>query len=211
MADSAASERRRRPEPAGRGTLRDEQRRLTRRRLADAAVDLFEEVGYAAATADGIAKRAGANRATFYLHYASKADVVLELMDGMHDDVIDVIAPVGALQDPTRAQVRAWLADVVAFFEANRALVDAHHQAMPVEPRVAQRWWRGYEAMVDALPALWRDERDRLRVIAALVGLERMCWYHVVADVPMEGDAMLDALTEDWCELLHRPSVRAVA
>ena len=129
----------------------------------------------------------------------------------MHDDVIDAIAPAGALQDPTRAQVRAWLGDVVAFFEANRALVDAHHQAMPVEPRVAQRWWRGYEAMADALPALWRDERDRLRIIAALVGLERMCWYHVVADVPMDGDAMLDALTEDSCDLLRRPSVRAVA
>jgi AcrR family transcriptional regulator len=211
MADSAASERRRRPETAGRGTLRDEQRRLTRRRLAEAAVDLFEEVGYAAATAEGIAKRAGANRATFYLHYASKADVVLELMDEMHEDVIGVIAPVGALQDPTREHVRAWLADVVAFFQANRALVDAHHQAMPVEPRVAQRWWRGYEAMADALPALWRDDRDRLRVIAALVGLERMCWYHVIADVPMDGDVMLDALTEDWHDLLHRPSVRAAA
>ena len=137
--------------------------------------------------AEGIAKRAGANRATFYLHYASKADVVLELMDEMHGDVIGVIAPAAALQDPTRAQVRAWLADVVAFFEANRALVDAHHQAMPVEPRVAQRWWSGYEAMADALSRLWRDERDRLRVIAALVGLERMCWYHVVADVPRPG------------------------
>jgi AcrR family transcriptional regulator len=204
MAESAASERRRRPEPAGRGTLRDEQRRMTRQRLADAALELFEEIGYSAATADAIARRAGANRATFYLHYASKADVVLELMDGMHDGVIAVLAPVGAFEQPTRADVRAWLADVVAFFETNRALVDAHNQAMPVEPRVAQRWWSGYEQMADAMPRLWQDGRDRLRLIVALVGLERMCWFHVIAEAPVDRDAMLDALTEDWLSLLRR-------
>jgi AcrR family transcriptional regulator len=204
MADSAASERRRRPEPAGRGTLRDEQRRMTRRRLAEAAVELFEEVGYDAATADAIAKRAGANRATFYLHYASKADVVLELMDAMHDDVIAVLSPAGALEDATLADVRAWVASVVAFFEANRALVDAHNQAMPVEPRVAQRWWSGYEQMADAMPRLWRDEQDRARVIVALVALERVCWYRVIAGVPLDGDVMLDALAADWHALLHR-------
>jgi AcrR family transcriptional regulator len=204
MADSTASERRRRPEPAGRGTLRDEQRRLTRRRLAGAALELFEEVGYAAATADGIARRAGANRATFYLHYAGKADVVLELMDGMHDGAIAALAPAGTFEDPTPAPVRAWLADVVAFFEVNRALVDAHHQAIPVEPRVAQRWWSGYEQMADAMPRLWQDGRDRLRLIVALVALERMCWFHVIAEAPVDRDAMLDALTEDWLALLRR-------
>src|SRR5918995_286038 len=126
MADSAASERRRRPEPAGRGTLRDEQRRMTRRRLADAA----------------------------------------------------------------------------------RALVDANHQAMPVEPRVAQRWWAGMEAMADAMPRLWRSERgkarerERLRAITALVGLERMCWFQVLGGAPLDRALMLDALTEDWYTLL---------
>jgi AcrR family transcriptional regulator len=202
MADSAASERRRRMEPAGRGTLRDEQRRLTRRRLADAALELFEEVGYAAVTADGIAKRAGANRATFYLHYASKADVVLELMDRMDDDVMAAVAPAGALEDPTRDDVRAWLADVLAFFEANRALVDAHNQAMPVEPRVAQRWWRGYDQMADAMPRLWRTPTDRLRLITALVALERMSWFHVIAGVPVDREVLLDALAEEWHALL---------
>jgi AcrR family transcriptional regulator len=216
MADSAASERRRRPEPDGRGTLRDEQRRLTRRRLADAALELFEEIGYAAATADGIAKRAGANRATFYLHYASKADVVLELMERVHPGVIAMFAQAGALTDPSRAEVRAWLDELVGFFEGNRALIDANHQAMPVEPRVAERWWRGFEGMADAMPGLWKHlrgkarERERVRVITALAGLERMCWFHVLGPAPTDRAVLLDALTEDWFALLHRSPVRAV-
>jgi AcrR family transcriptional regulator len=209
MAESAASERRRRPEPAGRGTLRDEQRRMTRLRLADAALELFEEVGYAAATADGIAKRAGANRATFYLHYAGKGDVVLELMERVHDDVIAMFARAGAFERPSRAEVRAWLEEVVGFFDRNKALIDANHQAMPVEPRVALRWWQGMEAMADAMPRLWATkrgkarERERLRVITALVGLERMCWFQVLGQAPVERSALLDALTEDWHPLLN--------
>lgn len=210
MAESAASERRRRPDPAGRGTLRDEQRRMTRLRLADAALELFEEVGYAAATADGIAKRAGANRATFYLHFAGKTDVVLELMERVHDDVVAMFVKADAFVDPSRAEVRAWVEEIVGFFESNRALIDANHQAMPVEPRVAQRWWAGMEAMADAMPGLWRHgrgtarERDRLRVITALVGLERMCWFQVLGGAPLDRALLLDALTEDWYALLHR-------
>jgi AcrR family transcriptional regulator len=202
MADSAASERRRRPEPAGRGTLRDEQRRLTRRRLADAAVELFEEIGYAGVTAEGIAKRAGANRATFYLHYASKADVVLEVMDAMHEDVLAILAPAGTMEEPSHAEVRAWLAGVLGFFEANRAIVDAHHQAVGVEPRVAQRWWSGYQQMADSLPGLWDDERSRMRLVSALVGMERMYWYDVVAGAPVERELLLDALADEWQALL---------
>jgi AcrR family transcriptional regulator len=210
MAESAASERRRRPEPAGRGTLRDEQRRMTRQRLADAALELFEEVGYGAATADGIAKRAGANRATFYLHYAGKADVVLELMERVHEEVTGIFATVAALDDPTPAQLRAWLQDVLAFWDRNRALIDANHQAMPVEPRVAERWWRGLETMVDAMARVWDgaegEERAqaRVRLLAALVALERMCWFIVIARVPLERDRALDVLADDWHVLLRR-------
>ena len=36
--------------------------------------------------------------------------------------------------------------------EANRALVDAHHQAIPVEPNVARRWSEGLEQMVESAP-----------------------------------------------------------
>jgi hypothetical protein len=100
--------------------------------------------------------------------------------------------------------------DFVGFFERNRALVDANHQAMPVEPRVAQRWWQGYEAMADAMPGLWQHldgaarERARLRVITALVGSERICWFAVLGEAPIEREALVDALTEDWYALLRR-------
>src|SRR6476660_6410332 len=58
-------------------SLRDEQKRMTRRRLIEGALAAFERKGYAATTIDDIVAEANASRATFYLHFKSKADVVL--------------------------------------------------------------------------------------------------------------------------------------
>ena len=62
-------------------SLRDEQKRLTRRRLIEGALAAFEQKGYAATTIDDIVAQANASRATFYLHFKSKADVVLVMTE----------------------------------------------------------------------------------------------------------------------------------
>src|SRR5256885_17134915 len=64
-------------------TLRDEQKRLTRRRLIDGALPAFERKGYAATTIDDIVAEANASRATFYLHFKSKSDVVLVMAQSL--------------------------------------------------------------------------------------------------------------------------------
>jgi AcrR family transcriptional regulator len=207
MGESAASERRRRPVTGGR-TLRDEQRRLTRRRLADAAIEVFEEVGYGAASADAIARRAGANRATFYLHFESKADVAFALMDRVDHEVIAIFAAAEALRAPSPADVRAWLEDVVAFWGRHRALIDAGQQAMVAERQVAGRWWGGFQRMVEAMPRLLTGlagearEDERMRIQGALLELERFCFYLVIAEAPLDRERTLRMLTERWHALL---------
>ncbi|WP_433205968.1 TetR/AcrR family transcriptional regulator [Dactylosporangium sp. CS-047395] len=47
-----------------------------KRRLVDAALDLFDERGYEQTTADDIADRAGVGRTTLFRHYRSKEDVI---------------------------------------------------------------------------------------------------------------------------------------
>jgi AcrR family transcriptional regulator len=204
MAESAASGRRRRGGPEHGGTLRDEQRRLTRRRLADAALELFHEQGYAATTAEQIATRAGANRATFYLHFGGKADVVLELMRRVDDEVAGIFARLDAIEDPSRDDVRAWVEETVGFWERHRVLIDANEQALGVEPRVAAYWAGGLERAVDAMPRLLgRQEgedraRMRVRLIALMLGLERLCYFWIVCRTPLDPVHVLDALTDEW-------------
>lgn len=64
---------------AGTGDARARKRSETRERLFETALREFREVGVAAAQIDRIAKTAGVARGTFYFHFATKDDVLVEL------------------------------------------------------------------------------------------------------------------------------------
>jgi AcrR family transcriptional regulator len=65
-----------------RSLLAQERSRDTRKAIIKAALELWAERGYASGidetTADEIAARAGVAKATFYLHFARKDDILLE-------------------------------------------------------------------------------------------------------------------------------------
>jgi AcrR family transcriptional regulator len=56
--------------------LRDEQARATRRRIVDAAAELFTEHGYGPTTIDAIAERAGVGRKTVFTSVGGKATML---------------------------------------------------------------------------------------------------------------------------------------
>jgi AcrR family transcriptional regulator len=67
----------------GRGaisTLREGRKQATRRRVLDAARQLFEEVGFEAATIRAIARRAGVSIGAVFTGFSSKAHVLSEVM-----------------------------------------------------------------------------------------------------------------------------------
>ncbi|SDM73513.1 transcriptional regulator, TetR family [Geodermatophilus siccatus] len=59
-----------------RSALRDEQSRVTRRRIVDAGAALFVESGYVPTTIDAIAERAGVSRRTVFTSVGAKAAVL---------------------------------------------------------------------------------------------------------------------------------------
>lgn len=61
----------------GRGRPRDE---VVRARILEAALEVLQEVGYANATTDAIADRAGASKATIYRWWTNKSAVVIEAL-----------------------------------------------------------------------------------------------------------------------------------
>jgi AcrR family transcriptional regulator len=63
--------------PRGRGRPRDE---IARTRILDAALELLEEQGFANTTADAIAERAGASKATIYRWWPNKSAVLIEAL-----------------------------------------------------------------------------------------------------------------------------------
>src|SRR3954452_7523136 len=119
-------------------SLRDEQKRLTRRRLIEGALAAFERKGYAATTIDDIVAEANASRATFYLHFKSKADIVLVMSERLGRRWRELYLELTSSGRLSREQLRAWLDAMVDNYENNRTSLDALSQAIAVEPEVAE-------------------------------------------------------------------------
>jgi AcrR family transcriptional regulator len=69
----------------------------TRGRLLRAAVEVLESGGYASASVVAIAERAGVATGTLYRHFASKADLFVELFRAIGDAELDAMADAAAV------------------------------------------------------------------------------------------------------------------
>jgi AcrR family transcriptional regulator len=108
------------PNPVGRPRAIDRPPGFTREQLLKAAADVFAEKGFEKASLQVIAARAGVTSATIYRHFASKADLLLGVVDeAIHalplaarldgDDVLcveDLTAMVSQYADPSLATLR---------------------------------------------------------------------------------------------------------
>ena len=77
----------------------------TRRQLADAMLALLLERDYDALTIYDITERADLNRATFYLHYGSKDELLIAALEARFDELvaqIESVLPQDAPWDDTR-------------------------------------------------------------------------------------------------------------
>jgi AcrR family transcriptional regulator len=69
-------------------TSRDKQREESRERLFHAAIEIFRRDGFRAARVDDITLVAGLSRTSFYFHFPTKDDVLLELNRRLEGPVV---------------------------------------------------------------------------------------------------------------------------
>ena len=83
---------------------RAEKQAETRSLLIDAAAKAFAERGYAAASIDAIAEKAGFSKGAFYSNFASKEDLVLAVLQRTMLSRTDLLAAAvaSAGDDPAR-------------------------------------------------------------------------------------------------------------
>src|SRR5256714_12525310 len=131
-----------------RQTERTEARKAaTRERIVNAAIDQLAEGGYASASVQAVAARAGVATGTVYLHFESKGHLFAEVFRRASAREVDVFADVAV--DDARSAAERIAAAVEAF--ARRALAEPVRAyaliAEPVDPAVeAERlaFRRGY-------------------------------------------------------------------
>jgi AcrR family transcriptional regulator len=130
--------------------LRDQQREETRRRLYDAALEVFRRDGVAGCRIDDIVRAAGVSRGSFYFHFPTKDDVLIELM---RETERKITSALDAL--PTEAELQSVLATVVS------SLVGIWEEDPSLLPEVASAGLRS------AASALAETEQGGLRMLLA--------------------------------------------
>lgn len=177
-----------------------ERRRLPaserRERILDAAVRLFAERGYHAASMDGIAAAAGISKAVVYDHFTSKRELYTVLLDTIRGDLDTLIAEAIA---PLPEGDRVWTAIDVFFgyVERNREAcrllfleVQGTTEAALIVQQLDDRVAEALSATLAANPEIFggHPERERqVRILAELLksGIHGLAsWWYRHPEVP---------------------------
>lgn len=188
---------------AGRVSIREAQRQLTRERLLDAAFEVFKEAGYHVATVEDIVKCAGSTRATFYLHFKDKTGVAAGL--GRRLGPIDAqdYHRLDALGSPTLKSVRAWVAARIKSRIENKVLLEVLNEALTSDTQYAEEYTAYLTRVADRIMvrtlARWPDEeraRARSRIVLLMIMLHRVEFHMACQGLDLGGKPVVDALAE---------------
>ena len=182
--------------------------RETVRRLLEAGLAEFDEIGFQAAKVESIVRRAKTSHGTFYLYFANKDDLFHTLLqDALHDmaNITDEF-PVVTSNEAGRAALRRWVELFSDTYQAHATVIRILSQADIVGENVfgdgLQQLFRLSEAMTQGMtvahgvPANDNPpaEHAELTAVACLMMLERINYLMSAAEVHLPKGEMLDRL-----------------
>lgn len=191
------------PVAAGNGRLLRAQGRRTRKRLLDAATDVFARSGYHAARVDDVVSAARSSHGTFYLYFSSKEDLFEQLVGEVATELhglVDELSPV-TNSDRGRAALRAWLTRVSQVYERHGAVIRVWTESELSGGAVGRRRDDVLTGLALALTRRMRvPKRSALQptiaTLALMMMVERFNYYVASGQVDASRDEMLDTLTD---------------
>lgn len=189
--------------------MRAAQREFTRTRLVEAAIGVFAEKGYARTTVDDIAERAGSTRATFYLHFKTKSDVLSELMtrgERHFHKIYQGLSPLA--QRPTLTGVRMWLSMAMSEWKAVADLSRPVLEAASIEPEVNDILTARNNGQIAELADALRDGAPALSApdaeVYASILLAPLTYYFqlFLRGSPFNERRVLDAMASAWMAIM---------
>lgn len=175
-----------------------------RKRLRQAAIELFAQNGFDQTTAAQIAARAGVTERTFFRHFPDKREVLFEGQEILGKALSEAIGTAPPELSPIETLHRAFAA-VTGLLEENRQFSEPRQRIISATPALQEREVAKHAAMARTVAtALRRRGVERLRAdLAAQAGLGVLgyaldCWF---ADPSMRLSDYLDRAFAELQEL----------
>ncbi|MFF1610952.1 TetR family transcriptional regulator [Amycolatopsis sp. NPDC058278] len=172
-----------------------------RRRLQQAALQLYEQRGFDRTTTAEIAARAGVTERTFFRHFPDKREVLFDGEATLRADLTRSVADAPEGLPPLEVLIRAFR-KAGSRLEENRPFAEPRLAVIAATPALRERDLAKAAAMADALAAALRERGvgDRLAALAAHVGW--VTFHHAAGAWIRESERSLDEhLDEAFADL----------
>ena len=176
----------------------------------DAARSLFESTPYHSVTIEDIVRQAGASRATFYLHYSNKRELLDDLIAPLRQHADQLWFTVGQAGAGDHATLVTAIVDFIEAIVEHRGAFTAWMQAGTVGPDLDDTTLhdlgRVRRLVFGPKP---RGEAGRTQVAAAAVmvsGLEQLCVTWLRLGLGVTPPHLANALALSWEPLLDSPA-----
>jgi AcrR family transcriptional regulator len=178
---------------------RAERVRETRRRIAEAAVELHRTVGPARTTVSAIAEKAGVQRHTYYAHFPELKDLYRACTaHHMERDPLPDPSRWAEISGPEERLRRA-LSEVYAYYGGNEALLTNVLRDTPSDPVLRENnvfLFRHWEAMRDAIADAFgaSGERHEALLAAIALALDLQTWRTLVRGQGLDDDRAVELM-----------------
>jgi AcrR family transcriptional regulator len=192
---------------------RADQRRLSRRRLIDAARALCAEGRFFGCSVSDIADKAELSRAGFYLHFRSKEDLLNAVMSEQLDWYVNQHNTMTEKRAASTEGIIGWLGQFVEGFRNAGELLVQFWMASPTREIVRQQQanrMKGVEALGHRIPALRMFRADgtvdpdrQRRVLLYTYQMEQACTTIAYGGDAEDAEATLRLLADNFQKLMR--------
>src|SRR5438132_12993222 len=98
---------------------RSSDRRNRDSEVLQAAIKVFFEKGYAAASVQDVADVVGVLKGSLYHYISSKEDLLLRIFDGSHTQAVQIMEALASRNLPPRQWLESYLNEIVHWYLAN--------------------------------------------------------------------------------------------
>jgi AcrR family transcriptional regulator len=130
-------------------TSRDKQKATTRRRIYEAAKDLFHEKGYLRTRTSDIAERAGVSQGAVHAHFQSKANILSVLMVEYFDRVDEAVRSAALLSTDPVERLKEAILHLVNVHLANGDQVSWYFGYSWIWEETEERTYRSHQDRID--------------------------------------------------------------